>query len=331
MDLHQSNENYPIESAYDYSTVVENATENGIIEDDENLHFQKFSFSSIPLISPYLKELESNTCDFTLGGIYMWIDYFKYKFCIHNDTLFIIGREEDDISKVAFSLPIGAMPFDESFKLIKRYCAKHKFPMVFSAVPELYLSQFKEHNPKRVSILPHWSDYLYSAQDLATLSGKKFSKKRNHVNKFNSLYPNAVTKPISSANIHAVIEFHKTLEARLKDEPMARYEYKEVGRILENYQHFNFVSTVLYVDGNVVSFMIGEILNNTLHAHIEKTNHDYEGASEYINTKFINYALGICPSLKYENRQDDAGDEGLRKSKLSYNPIKLLNKYNILF
>lgn len=315
----------------DHVLPMDNDVEDGRLGLSEELHFKKFSISAIPIILPFLKLWKSKTCDFTVGGIYMWIDYFKYKYCIYNDTLFIIGREEDDISKVAFSVPVGAMPIEQSMELVRRYCEKHQFQVAFSAVPELYLPKFKKLSPKKITALPHWADYLYSAQELATLSGKKFSKKRNHVNKFNSLYPDAATSTIAPQNIDKVIEFYKSLEPRLKDEPLARYEYLQVGNILENFEEFNFISIVLWVEGKVVSFMIGEILNDTLHAHIEKTNHDYEGASEYINNKFINMAINICPKLKYENRQDDAGDDGLRQSKLSYNPISLLQKYNILY
>ncbi|MDD2962205.1 MAG: phosphatidylglycerol lysyltransferase domain-containing protein [Muribaculaceae bacterium] len=298
---------------------------------EESLHFEDFTIDSISHILPYLKDFESNTCDFSIGGIYMWIDYFKYKYCIVNDTLFIMGREEDDTSKVAFSVPVGAMPFRQAIELVRRYCEQNKLPMVFSAVPDAYLERFKSLSPRLISDLPHWADYLYSAQELATLSGKKFSKKRNHVNKFNSLYPQAIVEPITYKNIATVKEFYKSLEAGLKDDPMAQYEYRQVGRILSHIESFNFISMALQVDGKVVSFMIGEIINDTLHAHIEKTNHEYDGASEYINNRFINYALSLYPALLYENREDDAGDEGLRKSKLSYNPITMLKKYNIIF
>lgn len=315
----------------DFSVATYTVTDNYCLTDNEELKFQDFSIDAIPKILPFLKNLESRTCDFTIGGIYMWIDYFKYQYCITNDTLFIIGREEDDVTKVAFSLPIGAMPLSESVKMVERYCKDNNLTMTFSAIPEMYVDKFKELGPRYIADLPHWSDYLYSAQGLATLSGKKFSKKRNHVNKFNSLYKNVTTEPICADNITDVTEFYNSLASKVKDDPMAQYEFHETGRILRNYFSFNFISTVLRIDGQVAGFMIGEIINDTLHAHIEKTNHEYEGASEYMNNKFINYALEICPELKYENRQDDAGDPGLRKSKLSYNPIDLLKKYNIVF
>ena len=83
--------------------------------------------------------------------------------------------------------------------------------------------------------------------------------------------------------------------------------------------------------GEVVAFIVGEVVGETLHVHIEKSLHQYSGSSEMINKSFVEYVLSKFPHIKYVNREDDAGDEGLRKSKLSYNPIMLLNKYNVVF
>lgn len=296
-----------------------------------NLQFKNFTLDSIPEIRPLLDKFKACTCDMTLGGIYMWITFFKYRYCIYRNTLFIIGREEDDLHKLAFSVPVGDMPFDEAVEEIRIYCEENGIKMSFSAVPESYLPLFKPLNPSDIREIPGWFDYLYSAQELASLSGKKFSKKRNHVNKFIRTYPDASVEHITPENIGEVRTFYQYLASKIKDNPMAMFEYKKVGYILEHYFHFDFISVVLRVNDKIVAFAIGEVIGETLHADIEKTDHDYESASEYLNYVYINYAISLFPNLKYENRQDDAGDEGLRRSKMSYNPIALLKKYDVDF
>ena len=98
------------------------------------LLFRYISKDSLPLIHPYLQNANSLSCDYTVGCIYMWIDYFKYKYCIYQDTLFIKGVAEDDISKTAFSLPIGKLSLDSSVSFLKEYCADKGLHLVFSAI-----------------------------------------------------------------------------------------------------------------------------------------------------------------------------------------------------
>lgn len=298
---------------------------------DGELHFSDFTLESIPLVAPYLPLFRSNTCDMTLGGIYMWIDYFRYRYCIHNDTLFIIGREEDHRLKPAFSVPLGKMTIADSLPLMHRYALSHGFALTFSAVPEAYLDEFRALNPKTITEIEGWSDYVYCAEAFATFAGKKMNKKRNQLHKFEAQHPEATTEPITDANRGEVMDFYHQLASTVKDEPLARYEYRQVGRMLDNLEHFPFISQVLKADGRVVGFSIAEIVNDTLHAHIEKVDHSYAGATEYLNRALMNHALAIEPRLRFENRQDDAGDAGLRQSKMSYNPIALLAKYDVEF
>ena len=77
--------------------------------------------------------------------------------------------------------------------------------------------------------------------------------------------------------------------------------------------------------------IIGEILFDTLYIHINKADKKYEGIYEFMNRVFILETVKNYPFLKYANMEEDVGDEGLRKSKLSYHPIVLLNKYNLNF
>ena len=65
--------------------------------------------------------------------------------------------------------------------------------------------------------------------------------------------------------------------------------------------------------------------------HIEKMNHEVAGAGETINKLFAAEMLHRHPGLRYINREDDAGDPGLRYAKESYHPLRLLRKFNVRF
>ena len=60
--------------------------------DADVLKFAPITQADLPLINGLLQSAISRTCDYSIGGIFMWIDYFKYEYCVAFDTLFIKGR-----------------------------------------------------------------------------------------------------------------------------------------------------------------------------------------------------------------------------------------------
>lgn len=300
--------------------------------DNQRLHFHRLTFNSLPLVLPYLQQSGSRSCDYTVGGIYMWIDYFKYHYCIYRDTLLIKGVAEDDVRRTAFSLPLGAMPLAESVELLKLYCADEGITLEFSAITEERIDDFRALAPAEITDLSHWSDYIYSAEKLATFAGNKMKRKRNHVNKFLATYPDHRIEPLSRDNLADVSAFFDRLCLEKTDNGMAGYERNQTRRVLHDFVHYEgvFEGIVLYVGSEVAAFAIGEVMGTTLHVHIEKTDHSYDGANEFVAQAMVRYA-GTRHQIDMVNREDDAGDPGLQQSKLSYCPDLMLRKYNVIF
>ena len=300
--------------------------------DNQRLHFHRLTFNSLPLVLPYLHTSGSRSCDYTVGGIYMWIDYFKYHYCIYRDTLLIKGVAEDDVKRTAFSLPLGAMPLSESVELLKNYCDTEGITLEFSAITEERIDDFRALNPTEITELSHWSDYIYRADKLATFAGNKMKKKRNHVNKFLASYPDHHIEPLSGDNLAAVTAFFDRLCSEKTDNGMAGYERNQTRRVLHDFAHYQsvFEGIVLFVGTQVVAFAIGEVTGTTLHVHIEKTDHSFDGANEYIAQAMVRYISSLY-DIDMVNREDDAGDPGLQQSKLSYYPDLMLRKYNVIF
>jgi uncharacterized protein len=295
------------------------------------LKFKELTINSLPLIYPYLQASGSMSCDYTAGGLYMWIDYFKYKYCIHEDTLLIKGVAEDNRKQRAFSLPIGKMPTEKAVRMIREYCEERDFECVFSAITEERIDDFRKLNPKAITPLEHWGDYIYPASQLATLAGKKMNKKRNHCNKFAAEHPEARLEKIGNGNIEAVKECFRKISETPADSPMADFERRQAWKVMENLEKYPFEAACLMTNDGVVAFSVGEVTGNTLHVHIEKALHDVSGAGETINRDFVRMITEEHAEVEYVNREDDAGDEGLRQAKQSYNPLMVLKKYNVEF
>lgn len=299
-------------------------------ESEHNLVFKPITLDSLSEIEPFLHRQCYRTCDFSIGGIYMWVDYFGYEYCISQDTLFIKGGEEDNLQNTAFAVPVGKLNLQESLPLLKEYCCRHNVPFILSAVPEPAALEIQQLYGCPITELPDWGDYLYNAVDLATLVGHRFNKKRNRVNKFKSTYPDYRYEMITSQNLPEITAFFETYKQEYqKDSLLFTYEESKVVQVLHEYEELKFEGGALRVSGQIVAFSIGEVIGDTLIVHIEKARKEVAGVYEAINQFYSAQMAEKHPEVKYINREDDAGDAGLREAKLSYNPETILKKYNI--
>lgn len=263
----------------------------------------------------------------------MWVDYFNYEYTIFDDTLFIKGVVEDDMDKPAFSLPVGKLSLPESLELLKEYCDVNNIELEFSAIPEYAVESFMPLDPKRMELLQDWGDYLYEAQQLATLSGKKMSKKRNHVHQFIREYPDWHAEYLDSSNADKALEFMDIFDLEGDTGALAQAERELSREMLTRIKEGDDVlcGMILYAGEKVCAYTIGDIKGDTLFVHIEKATRNVAGSYEMINYVFAKHMTERNPEIKYINREDDAGDIGLRMAKESYHPLEVLKKYNISF
>lgn len=301
------------------------------VETQEELKFQPINHADMETIFQYLQQEKGRTTDFSYSGILMWVDYFKYEYAIVDDTLFIKGVVENDTDTPAFSLPIGKMPMKDSLEKIRSYCRQHNISPVLSAVPEYALEELDDAGISSINPLEDWGDYLYDAQMLSTLTGKKMSKKRNHVNKFESLYPDSRLETLDASNVDKAIDFMTIVDEEGDDVPMAVEERRMTRKLLDLIKEgdIRLEGAILMVGDEVAAFTIGDVKNDTLFVHVEKASRKFEGSYEKINKEFAALMCARHPEIVYINREDDSGDEGLRKAKQSYHPVEILKKYNI--
>ena len=307
------------------ATIAADSTAN------RSLQFKRLTLSDAPAILPMLAMSPSRTCDYTLGVMLMWADYFHYQADIINDTLFVKGVTENDITHAAFSLPVGRMPLNESLDIVRSYCNKNNITPILSAVPADRLEEVMSTGPTEIEELTDWADYLYDIESMATFRGKKLSKKRNHVNRFVADNPDAVFRMATPADIPGLIDFVERQHPAINKSITAEYERLQTIDVLRNLHSYpGFECALLTIpDHGPVAFTVGEIIGDTLYAHIEKIDHDFNGAGETVSSRFCAKILELYPGLRYVNREEDTGDLGLRKAKMEYHPLSLLKKYNI--
>jgi hypothetical protein len=106
---------------------------------------------------------------------------------------------------------------------------------------------------------------------------------------------------------------------------------------LKNFEALNLSGGLLRVENRVVGFTLAERLNSdTLLVHIEKAYASISGAYPTVANEFLKAELlngndadadSVTLPYTYINREDDAGDLGLREAKMQYNPAFLLEKF----
>lgn len=169
-------------------------------------------------------------------------------------------------------------------------------------------------------------DYIYSREKLAQLPGKKLHGKRNHIARFKD-EGDWSYEPLTEENL----EDCRTMTyrwMRMRSEKWNEEMEEEVIVLHEAFDHrkeLGLIGGVLRRAGEIVAFCMGEPLNKeTFVVHFEKAYPDLQGAYPMINQQFV---LHECGDYEYVNREEDTGDPGLRKAKLSYYPEILLKKY----
>ena len=230
----------------------------------------------------------------------------------------------------SYVFPMGRGPLLPVLEAMLEYSRSIGHPLCFNTLLEGDRLRLEALFPGRFEIKEiRWAfDYVYETERLINLSGKKLSQKRNNINKFSKEYRDWDFEEITRANIDEVWEMSRKW-AEMMDTGDDQSLHEELSALEETFRHFealNMQGGLIRANGRVIAFSIGDPLNEDVYlVQFEKAYPDIPGAYQVINQQFAeHYAAGY----KFVNREDDAGDEGLRKAKLSYDPIYLVAKYS---
>ena len=238
------------------------------------------------------------------------------------DNLIIrFGKNED-----TFLFPAG----NKNTKEVIDWILSTNKNLTFCSLVEEQVEFLKKNYPEKFEYFEDraMSDYIYTTESLKTLTGKKLSSKRNHINRFVENNPDWSFEEICDSNLQEVIKMHDNWCKinNTNNEVSLTNEGYAVKIAINNYKKLNLSGGLIRANGEVIAFSFGEKLNNTTFlVHIEKAYHHIQGAYPMINKQFV---IHFCDGFLFVDREEDTGDEGLRKAKLSYNPCNILRKFN---
>lgn len=297
--------------------------------------FRELTLADYPLFKEAFKKLQPTASEFTFPYLYMWRKDYNIRFAVIGEYICLVSN-----SRIAFPFAFCPIPLNgyyekEGFELalrgIEDYFTEKGYRLAYGRIEENCVTLFRDYYQDRIEAeyLEDASDYVYNAEDLIKLAGRKYSGKRNHISQFLRYYPDYEYVPVDRSNLgeckRILDEWCEKNETECMHpdncERLACYD------LLDNWELFNLKGALIKVNGIFEAFTVGEILNDeTAVIRIEKGNSDVHGVYGIINREFCTREW--C-RLKYINREEDLGKEGIRKAKLSYYPVNLIKKYLI--
>lgn len=277
-----------------------------------------------------LLEDDLRSCELTFANNFIWRHIYDVAVC-QTMGFGIIRYRQDGGNKYSFPFGHGDEGHDkkEIISLLRRYCAVHGETLCMYPIEEEPCRLLKEWFPGAFLITSFRGDYdyIYTTEKLSTLKGGKLHGKRNHIARFMD-EPDWNYEPLTHDNMEECRQMSRqwsTARAEKWNEEMDE-EIGVLHEALDCFDELSLVGGVLRQKGQVVAFTVGEPLNSdTFVVHFEKAFPDLQGAYPMINQQFV---LHACQDYTYVNREEDTGDLGLRRAKLSYCPDILLKKYN---
>ncbi len=298
---------------------------DGILREKmSNLHFRPVDTDDIGLLEHYFQKYPSRSCDYSVGGVLMWADYYEYEIAEYRDSLFIKGIWPDT-DETVFYPPCGPIAAEVFRSLIGTYCRQHDSEVMILSAEEQPRSESGDGRPLGPELLESSLEYLYDIDKFIGFSGRKMEKKRNHMNFFVNNYP-FTTEMISGANASELISFTLALNSAHSDDELAAFESGQVINVLRDYQAYPFFGITIRHNGKIVGYSFGECIGDTFIIHAEKGNIEYRGVYQTVASQLARAVSEFYPEVKYLNREDDMGYEYLRQSKLSYHPSLFIAK-----
>jgi len=286
--------------------------------------FKHLELGDKEMVTAYLQGDRPVTSELTFTNLFIWRHCYHPAWMERENCLLIVMQTKDGS---LFGLPpLGQGDKVKALRFLADELSRVHPGAGICRVPEGFVEQFVDRSEFEVLPDRDNSDYVYLADDLINLRGKKYHKKKNHLNKFlkTSAYEyHALDQELVKSFLEMQEQWCQIRDCA-KDPDLLMEDYA-VYQALMHFLELEYQGGAIFVDGRMEAFALGELLNeNTAVIHIEKANQQIPGIYAAINQLFCLHAWN---DVEYVNREQDLGIEGLRKAKMSYHPHHLVNKY----
>jgi len=289
------------------------------------LQFEPISLEKQAAYQDLLAKCPQLTSDYSFVNLWGWAREYDLSWTWDNKLVWIRQEFPDTI----YWAPIG--PWGEMDW--KQWLSTNGLEnRSFNRIPSQLMERWKSEIPDRIQVQEsrgHW-DYLYDCSELVELKGNRFHKKKNLLNQFLKKYEftyDVLTADRIDQALSLQTDWCTWRDCESFDTLAA--ENRSIQRVLENWTQLNgLMGGLLMVEDTIAAYTLAERLSEDMVLiHFEKANPKFKGAYQAINQMFLAH---LEEDFRLVNREQDLDDEGLRKAKLSYNPVDFLKKYQII-
>jgi hypothetical protein len=288
------------------------------------LNFEPISFDKQNEYLKYFLQCSQKSSDYSFVNLWGWAEVYGLFWAWSDQIVWI----KQTIPNEVLWAPVASWTKIDW----NRYLNEHyKISATFQRVPEDLMMLWKKRIGDRIIVeeaRDHW-DYLYDVDELIQLKGNRFHKKKNLLNQFRKKYDfQFVPFDIEMIDMALAMQEDWCTWRDCESSEALSAENQVISRVLDSWKKFEgLIGGAIIADQKMVAYTIAEPLSqDTVVIHFEKGNPDYKGAYQAINQMFLEHN---SEQFNFVNREQDLGDEGLRKAKLSYNPINFLKKYRV--
>lgn len=288
------------------------------------LEFEPISLEKQEDYQKMLARCPQVASDYSFMNLWAWAEDYGLSWAWNDDCVWIRQSRPE----ILYWAPVG--PWYE-IDWGTRLADDPNGEIIFIRIPDKLVEHWQTKFIDRATFEEergHW-DYVYSVSDLIELKGNRFHKKKNLLNQFVKKYEYTYVQfgPQLIGQAMAMQEDWCTWRDCESSDVLSA-ENRAVCRVLENWEQLNGMQGgALLVDGKMVAYTVAEALTpQSIVIHFEKGDTQFKGVYQAINQMFLAHSARDFLTV---NREQDLNDEGLRKSKLSYNPLEYLRKSRV--
>ena len=290
------------------------------------IDFQPIGPGDLGKYSRFLQGEKPSGCEYSFANLYLW---GRQKAAVVEGQMVLFSQFN---RKTVYPYPAGEGDKKAVLEAIIQDSQERGIPCRITGLDSQDIEKMEEMFPGKFRY--HCDrdsyDYVYAIDDLADLKGRKYQRKRNHYNRFREAFPYYTIEPITGENLPQVAQMLEDwYTQRMEMDPKGDYhmERAAIRKALHHYDQLGMEGIVLVTEDRILAMTMGSRLSeDTYDIHFEKARAEADTAYTVINCEFARFLRSRHPEIRFLNREDDLGLEGLRKAKLSYYPHHLVEK-----